>query len=145
MKWQEPVVIIACTRDKADEPASAAELYQGATFGLNLRAALAETDGDTSRVLILSARHGLVSLDTVLAPYDTTMGDADAVAVPVVRAQAEAHGLADHREVYAMVPQAYYAVLAEALEEIGTYPAPVFEGARGVGDQRHVASHCANG
>lgn len=140
----EAVVVIACTAAKGDAAAPAADLYRGQTFGLALAAALAETDNDTDRVLILSARYGLIRLTKIVEPYDTKLGDADAIDAADVTAQALDLGLADRTDVYAMLPAAYLDLLSEALQTIGTYPMDSFESARGIGDQRHVMSHSIN-
>ncbi len=139
---ERPVVIISCTDAKADQAAPAADLYQGRNFGHSLAAALAETDQDADRVFILSARHGLVRLDQVLAPYDETLATTDRDAlVELVAEQTLTNGLQDRTDVYAMVPDAYFEVLVEGMGFLGTFPTKVFEDSRGVGDQRHVMSH----
>lgn len=141
-----PVVVIGCTGPKANTAQAARDLYQGRNFGLTLAAALAEVDQDADRVFILSAGHGLVRLSTVLEPYEATVDPTSRPGViALVASQAAAFGLADHPEVYAMVSNTYFDVLRDALELVGTYPTPVFEGNRGIGDQRHVMAHSLEG
>lgn len=58
--------ILACSASKAATALPARELYTGALFRQSL--ALAELQAD--RVLILSAKHGVVEASQVLEPYD---------------------------------------------------------------------------
>ncbi len=62
----EKVVLVACASQKLDHPAPAADLYQSAWFKKASR--YAQITGD--RWYILSAKHGLVGPDEVIAPYD---------------------------------------------------------------------------
>jgi hypothetical protein len=106
-----------------------------------LAAALAEVDGDRSAVLILSALHGLVSLDTVLAPYDVKMGDAGSIDTLDLEATFLAHGLnEDGVDLYCMLPQAYFAALDAVARRYWVYPADVYEATAGIGEQKHVAA-----
>lgn len=141
--------IIPCGAAKADHSATARELYTSDHFAYVLRTAesLAADDLDSgrthaARVLIMSARHGLVDLDTVLAPYDTTMGEADAVGPGAIAAQGLALEL-DDDEVYALVPRRYFEVLSAGLQAIYAYPQDVYEATAGVGDQRGVCRSAA--
>lgn len=63
--------LLACSAGKLDRPAPARELYTGQLFRLSLQ--VAEALADT--VLVLSAKHGVVTLDQVLAPYDLSLAD----------------------------------------------------------------------
>ncbi|CAE6843568.1 DUF6884 domain-containing protein [Paraburkholderia aspalathi] len=64
------LIIMACSATKLERPARAFDLYQGvmySTFRANVsRVARPE-------VMILSARHGFVCADTVIAPYEQRM------------------------------------------------------------------------
>lgn len=134
--------VIPCGAAKVVEPAPARYLYIGRMFRHTLTAverlvALDEAEGNgPARVLILSARHGLVDLDRVLAPYDMRMRDAGAVTAEALTAQATALGIVDR--VYAFVPRAYLARLDAALQPLGVAVQDVYEGCRGIGDQRAV-------
>ncbi|MEU9141695.1 DUF6884 domain-containing protein [Streptomyces sp. NPDC048404] len=89
---EQPLVIIPCGAAKLDHEAPAAELYTGSYHQACARAAAALTaNGGT--VLILSALHGLVPLDRVLAPYDMRMGAAGSVTPALLREQARELGL----------------------------------------------------
>jgi hypothetical protein len=66
------VMLIACSKAKRPHEAVAAELYQGDLF--KKARALAENRG--ARWFVLSAKHGVVSPDRVLHPYDDTLAHA---------------------------------------------------------------------
>jgi hypothetical protein len=63
--------LVACSKSKLDRPAPARELYTSPLFKLSLAYAKAHC----RTVFAISAEHGLVPLDRVLAPYDTTLAD----------------------------------------------------------------------
>jgi hypothetical protein len=139
----QAVVVIPCGGAKLDTAAPAAELYTGSAFREALAAALHQVDGDRSRVLILSALHGLVDLDTVLAPYDVKMGDAEALdrragGLVELECQAVERGLVWNPEVYAMLPKRYLAALEAATRHWGLVVAPVYEACGGIGEQKAV-------
>lgn len=126
--------VIPCGAAKLDTPAAARDLYTSTSFKLALNAAL--TQVDAAHVLILSAKHGLVALDEVLAPYDTKMGDPDSIDTVNVQAQAMAHGISWDSDVYCLLPAAYFAKLDEALRELSIWPIDVYEADAGIGYQR---------
>ena len=84
------LVVIPCGSRKLDRPARAADLYIGSYHRACRRAAEALRP---DRLLILSARYGLVDLDDVVEPYDTPHGTKDAVAARLVREQATLRGI----------------------------------------------------
>lgn len=126
-------MVIPCGGAKLDRPAAARDLYTGQMFRHTLAAAQAEADAIGGRVLILSAEHGLITLDTVIAPYDRKMGQAGSVTPDTIAAQALALGIDWGASVYALLPAAYYRPLDEALRA-----QDVYEATAGIGDQRHV-------
>lgn len=63
------LALVSCGAQKADSPQLARHLYRSTLFRLSLEHAEAQA----ARVLILSARHGLVSPDQQLAPYDASL------------------------------------------------------------------------
>lgn len=74
------VILIGCTKAKRSEPAAARDLYDESDL-FRRRRAYAEASGVPWAVL--SARHGVVDPDRVIAPYDFTIrqrltGDRDA-------------------------------------------------------------------
>lgn len=70
---EEPVVLVGCAKSKLGYPAPARELYTSHLF--RLARLYAEQSGHPWA--ILSAEHGLVLPDQVLAPYDTVIRDLD--------------------------------------------------------------------
>lgn len=132
------IVVIACGAAKLDTTAPAGKLYTSEHFALMLRAARRVAEQQSGRVLILSALHGLVELDTELAPYDVKMGDAGSIASVDL-----AHQLAAiaPSTITTLLPRAYRAVLDEAARLAG---APdlidLFAEAPGIGYQRGVAA-----
>jgi hypothetical protein len=130
--------IIPCSGSKAANATQARHLYTGAMFRHTLRTAEALAAGEVGRgrVLVLSARYGLVELDTVLASYDTRITSADRVSVDVVVAQALALGVGD--DVYALLPSAYLELLDTALRNLDIYVQDVYEANLGIGEQRRI-------
>lgn len=69
-RLQRPVVVvIPCGAEKLDATAPARDLYVGSMFRMALAAAEAEIAGTSGRILILSALHGLLELDTIVAEH----------------------------------------------------------------------------
>lgn len=62
--------LIACASQKLPYPAQARDLYTSTLFRLNLEYAIARR---VDAIHILSAKHGLLDLDTVIEPYDMTL------------------------------------------------------------------------
>lgn len=82
------IYIVGCGATKTAMPQPAARLYTGSLFRAALNYAVSHhRHGDT--VLILSAKHGLLPLDSVKAPYDTRWNDVDAVGPSDLRRQIE--------------------------------------------------------
>lgn len=65
------VGLVGCAAAKLKRPAPARDLYTSALF----RKAAAYAEANSDRWYVLSALHGLVDPDTVLAPYDVRLGD----------------------------------------------------------------------
>lgn len=139
--------VVPCGAAKVDYAVDAAALYTGSAFKHVLHAARLEAMatardlGIEARVLILSALHGLVEPERVLAPYDQKMGKPGAIDAARLAETAEAVGIREDDEVYALLPKGkdspYYPVLAEALPN---QVQDVYEAAPGIGYQRGVAS-----
>lgn len=127
--------IVPCGAEKAAEPVPARDLYLGSMFRQAFATATAAA-GPADRVLILSALHGLVDPDTVVAPYDVRMGDDASVDADTIAAQAETFGIAAGEHVTALLPAAYFARLDAALKPAGIYAAQVYEADAGIGYQK---------
>ncbi|MFF8994047.1 DUF6884 domain-containing protein [Streptomyces sp. NPDC014983] len=124
------VIVIPCGAAKLDRPAPAGELYTGSFHKACRKAADAlARPGDT--VLVLSALHGLVPLDRVLAPYELRMGQPGSVTGDQLRAQARALRVDRATEVVILAGSAY---TAAARQVWPTATAPL-EGAAGMGYQ----------
>lgn len=61
--------LVACCKTKLDRPAPARELYISQLFRVSLRYAEAQCEV----VYVASAKHGLVELDDVIAPYEFSL------------------------------------------------------------------------
>lgn len=133
-----PVVVIACGAAKIDRPAPAGELYSSQNFKFHRRAAEALAARIGGRVVILSALHGLVDPETVIAPYDVKMGDPGSIAVDVLAGQLAALAPSS---IHALLPRAYGAVLDAAAEAAGAGDlVDLFVDAPGIGYQRAVSA-----
>lgn len=138
--------VVPCGAGKAESAAPARDLYVGSAFRHALAAAEAEAAaterdmGVRAEVLILSALHGLVSPDEVIAPYELKMGAAGSVDEYDVAAQIINRGIGHSDSIYAMLPKAYRAVLAAAGAWVGIAVQDVYEAAPGIGYQRGVGS-----
>jgi hypothetical protein len=141
--------VVACGADKGSAAAPARELYTSPNFRHMLAAAEAEavaTERDTNTpaaVLILSARYGLVAPEEVLAPYDTKMGDADAISLQGIAATAAELHIGYGDELYAMLPRTYREALTAALDATDVPVFDVFEASPGIGYQRGTAASLA--
>lgn len=62
--------LVSCGASKLDRPAPAAELYTSSLFRLSLEHARATCE----TIYVLSALHGLLPIDEVIAPYDRRLG-----------------------------------------------------------------------
>lgn len=65
-----PVFLVACVAAKLDRPAPARALYTSPWF----QKARAYVERQGAPWFILSAKHGLIVPETVIAPYDETLG-----------------------------------------------------------------------
>ena len=72
------VWLVSCGKSKLDEPAPARDLYTGDLFRKSLGLALAM---QPTTVFVLSALHGVVDLDEIVAPYDATLPERYTVSV----------------------------------------------------------------
>lgn len=137
------VYVIPCAAAKVDHAAPARDLYTSANFRSALATAEAMAAADGGTVLILSAKYGLLELDTVVDTYDVKMGDADAITPEGIRNTAVELGLDEaDPELYALLPAAYFTALAQALAPLYLFAADVYEAAPGIGYQRGAVRSC---
>ena len=130
-------VIIPCGGAKRDEVCQAADLYIGSLFAQVLASARGLVD-DTN-ILILSAKHGLITLDTMVAPYDLKMGKPGLVDAVTVAKQAFDLGIGVDDEVMTLLPATYERVLNQAMAVVGPIPYDIFDGNIGIGDMKAIA------
>ena len=135
------VYVVPCGAAKLDHAAPASDLYIGGQFRYVLNAALELADGDRNRVRILSALHGLLELDTVVAPYDVKMGQAGSITARKVRGQLNAIKRNTDLHLVALTPNAYSNKLTAAVNDAtqpmqGVRLTTAFAGSRGIGEQR---------
>ena len=64
------IYLISCVKSKLPYPAKARNLYVSTLFKLSLKYAQQQTP---DAIYILSAKYGLLPLDTVIAPYELTL------------------------------------------------------------------------
>lgn len=139
-------MIVPCGGAKLPHGAAARNLYTGSAFrhvlaSVEVEAAATARDlGVEVRVLILSALHGLVELDTEVAPYDVTMTDRGSITVEGLTETAATAGITYGDEVFGFLPNAYRVRLESALDVLDVVVQDVYEAAPGIGYQRGVAS-----
>lgn len=103
------LLISGCGNKKADTARPVRELYLGPYTRMCLRwaertaAQLPDCD-----VLLLSARHGLVRPDDVVAPYNTRWGDPECIRYPELFRQVEGYGLAGVPDVRFIGAKQYF-------------------------------------
>jgi hypothetical protein len=126
------LVIVPCGRAKLSHAAPAHALYTGGYARAAFKAAAALRAADPSiTVAILSARHGLITdLEREIEPYQTTIGDPDAISPAQLRRQAAAAGLARARVT--VLAGSRYAALAGAVWKDAETP---LAGVGGIGYQ----------
>jgi hypothetical protein len=101
------LVLVPCSRGKNDVVAPARKVYRGPHFHGGMKYA---RSAGARRVLILSAKYGLISPDTVIAPYNQLMGAPGCVTVDQLREQADELGVLDLPNVHAVLSVDYAAV-----------------------------------
>ncbi|MFD8706851.1 DUF6884 domain-containing protein [Kitasatospora sp. NPDC059648] len=101
------VVVIPCSGAKLPTPAEAGRIYTGALHTHARKTADALTAAAGGTVLILSALHGLLTLDQVIQPYNHRWTDPGSISEDQLREQAAELGLADAAEVVLLTPSQY--------------------------------------
>ncbi|MBA8925921.1 hypothetical protein BC739_003120 [Kutzneria viridogrisea] len=147
--------IVPCGGAKLDHAAPARDLYTGSAFRQVLAAVRLEAEATalecavTTRVMILSARYGLVDLDQVLSPYDVTMTSPDSITAAELAAQVAALvSEGGEWELFGFLPRAYLARLSAAVDLVNDWDVvtgwllvhDVYEAAPGIGYQKQVAA-----
>ena len=125
-----PWVIVSCGAAKLDRSALAADMYVGPFHHLVRRAAAALTG--KSRILILSARYGLLRVSDVIEPYDLRLGQPGAVTAAEVCQQAAERGLRVLHPLVVLAGRDY----TELARGVWRYLVAPLAGCRGIGEQR---------
>lgn len=68
------IALVTCVAAKKPMPCAAKDLYQGELFENFMNVAKAHNPDE---IYILSGKHHLLDLDTVIAPYDVNLNDVD--------------------------------------------------------------------
>ncbi|MGW6203679.1 DUF6884 domain-containing protein [Streptomyces sp. NPDC055089] len=127
------MIIVSCGGSKlaTEQPVPAGKMYTGSYHWALRRAANTLTHGVRSaRVFVLSALHGLLDLNDLIAPYDLRMGETGSVTSEQVRQQAVDRGILD-ADVTVLGPRSYCDISRAVWPQM-TEP---LAGARGIGDQ----------
>ncbi|MFI8183945.1 hypothetical protein OG539_06830 [Actinacidiphila glaucinigra] len=122
------LVVVPCGVRKLDHPARAADMYTGSYHRACRRAAEAL---HPDRLMILSARYGLLDLDDEIEPYDTPHGHAEAATAALLHAQAADLRIAALDPVV-VLGGARHVALAKTVWPHARTP---LDGTRGMGEQ----------
>ncbi|WP_432901968.1 DUF6884 domain-containing protein [Micromonospora matsumotoense] len=131
----DAVVIVPCGSAKRDRPAPAGQMYTGSYHRACRRAA----DRLGGRLVILSARYGLLTPDTVIEPYDLRMGQPGAVGVPTLRAQARRMGIDVAGTVTVLAGRDY----ADPVSAVWPHARRPLDGTRGMPEQMALLAELA--
>lgn len=125
------VIIVGCSRAKEPGRLPAGRKYLGSFHHAARRAAAVIAARTGGQLLILSARHGLVTLDTEVDNYDLSIGDPGAVTAARIAEQAAALGITG-AAVTVLAGRRY----ADLISQVWADAARPLDGARGIGEQR---------
>ncbi|MFY1657689.1 DUF6884 domain-containing protein [Micromonospora sp. WMMD1274] len=131
----DAVVIVPCGAAKLDHPAPAGRMYTGSYHRACRRAA----DRLGGRLVILSARYGLLTPDTVIEPYELRMGQPGAVTVPTLRAQARRLGIDVAGTVTVLAGRDY----ADPVSAVWPHARRPLDGTRGMPEQMALLAELA--
>jgi len=139
------IIIIPCsaTKNPVSGPTPARDLYTGSNFQGNLKAAIAQVG--EANVRIMSAKHGLLTLDEKIEPYDVKMGSKQSISQSQAKQVKLTQQLQDLQgaQIETMLPQQYLKVLQKQAEFVQgpriNFTVDHFAGSRGIGDQRSTA------
>lgn len=124
------LVIVSCGGSKLNRPAPAGQIYVG-SYHRACRRAANVLAGDDARVMILSAKYGLVDLDQVIEPYEQRAGRDGAITAFELRRQAGRLGLLSTREVTVLGGHAY----VDLVSAVWPHARRPLDGTRGIGEQ----------
>ncbi|MEV8544155.1 DUF6884 domain-containing protein [Streptomyces sp. NPDC051572] len=136
--FKPELVVIPCGSRKLDRPARAADLYTGSYHRACRKAADALRP---DRLLILSARYGLLDLDDVVEPYDTPHGATDAVTSQLILDQATSRGIMLLDPVLALGGARHVGLV----HSVWPHALTPLTGTRGIGEQMARLAALRNG
>lgn len=84
-----PLIIITCGKSKRPTESPAWRMYTGTYFKMQMRWAI-HTAATAQNIRILSAKYGLIPLDTIIHPYDLRMGQPGSITAQQLRTQLDA-------------------------------------------------------
>ncbi|NHU44968.1 hypothetical protein G9373_19795 [Rhodococcus sp. A14] len=132
-----PLVIVPCGARKTVDPTPAGAHYLGTYHRLCQQAARRLAPLDNIR--ILSGLHGLLDLDTVIAPYEMRFGEPGSDIADTVHEQAAAQGLLDAEDVAVLAGRDYSRILTSVWPHART----PLTGSRGIGEQQQRLARIA--
>ncbi|MFC8257818.1 DUF6884 domain-containing protein [Streptomyces sp. NPDC057291] len=136
--FEPELVVIPCGSRKLGRRARAADMYVGSYHRACRKAADAL---QPDRLLILSARHGLLDLDDVIEPYDTPHGAADAITAQVLLQQATMRDIVLLDPVVALGGARHVSLV----RTIWPHARTPLAGTRGMGEQMARLARLRNG
>ena len=131
----DALVIVPCGIAKLDRPAPAGHMYTGSYHRACRRAA----DRLNARLVILSARYGFLTPNTLIEPYELRMGQVGAVTVPTLRAQARRMGIDVAGTVTVLAGRDY----ADPVSAVWPHALRPLDGTRGMPEQMAVLAELA--
>lgn len=135
-----PVVIVPCGGKKAPGTLPAGEKYIGSYHLMTRKAAAAIAERTGARVLILSARYGLLELADLVDDYDLTMSAPGAVPVGRIAEQAAALGITD-----ALVTVVAGKAYADRVTAVWPHAVRVLDGTNGMPHQMQRMAQVVRG
>ena len=144
--------VVPCGRAKLTRPAPARELYTGAMFRFALSVVEAEAAhtaalGMDTRVVIFSARHGLLDPNSEVEPYEQTMTQPGSILADAVADQLAGLCAEHDAEAHAFLPKAYLtrlrvaATVLDQRRDSRFLVHDVYEATAGIGEQRRVLAN----
>lgn len=111
------VGLLSCTKNKKHYACTARELYSESD---SFRRHLPFAESQYAKTFVASAKHGLVALDQLLAPYDFNLGDYDVeerdVWARFIAARLHLEGIGENHSVYIHATDKYGIPLRDALD-----------------------------
>ena len=131
--------VIPCGATKLGKAAPAAEFYTGSMFKDALDTARQHFSDD--KIFVVSAKHGLVSLDQVLEPYDLKLGSPGSIEWNDISVQLTDLGITG--KVLSLLPKDYFRLFERSTKGVPNMPSRhnieienLFEGTKGIGEQK---------